>query len=209
MLHQDLSPPLSTRAPYYVLLEYEQAHPQAEAAALAAFEAGVGDGRILDGVAAQSLTQAAALWRLREDISETISRYTPYKNDLSVTPDRLSAFLEGVEAVVGERYPDFEVCWYGHIGDGNLHLNILKPEALTVSEFYSRCHEVSHAIMAVIERLGGSISAEHGVGLLKREFLHHSRSAGEITAMRAIKRIFDPDGIMNPGKLLAPQGQQQ
>jgi FAD/FMN-containing dehydrogenase len=203
--HQGLAPPLGSRAPYYVLLEFERATDVAEAAALEAFEAGVEAGEITDGVLAQSVAQARALWRLREDISETISRWTPYKNDLSVTPDRLGPFLTGVEDLVAARYPDFEVCWYGHIGDGNLHLNILKPEGLDRAAFFERCHAVSEDVMALIERLEGSVSAEHGVGLLKRDFLHHSRAPAEIALMRAIKRELDPNGILNPGKLFPPE----
>jgi FAD/FMN-containing dehydrogenase len=116
---------------------------------------------------------------------------------------RLPAFLDGIDALVGDRYPDFEICWYGHIGDGNLHLNILKPERLSQAEFYERCHHISPEIFARVAALNGSISAEHGVGLLKRDFLDFSRSPAEIALMRALKSVFDPNQIMNPGKLLA------
>jgi FAD/FMN-containing dehydrogenase len=96
------------------------------------------------------------------------------------------------------------VCWYGHIGDGNLHLNILKPAALLQAEFYERCHAISPQIFARVAALNGSISAEHGVGLLKRDFLGYSRNDAEIALMRALKAVFDPGQIMNPGKLLVP-----
>ena len=91
--------------------------------------------------------------------------------------------------------------WYGHIGDGNLHLNILKPDTVSVEEFQARCKSVSHHVFRVVQELGGSISAEHGVGLLKKDFLHFSRDPAEITLMRGIKAQFDPDGIFNPGKV--------
>ena len=116
---------------------------------------------------------------------------------------RLPDFLDDVDELVAQRYPDFEVCWYGHIGDGNLHLNILKPEALSIDEFYARCAEVSPEIFRLVAARGGSISAEHGVGLLKRDYLEFSRSGEELAVMAALKQVLDPAQIMNPGKLLA------
>ena len=91
--------------------------------------------------------------------------------------------------------------WFGHIGDGNLHLNILKPTDLSTDEFKARCDTVSPKIFDVVQEYGGSISAEHGVGLLKKSYLHYSRSVAEVDIMRGIKRVFDPDGILNPGKI--------
>ena len=93
--------------------------------------------------------------------------------------------------------------WYGHIGDGNLHLNVLKPEGMAQADFFERCHPMSARVFEIVQRYGGSISAEHGVGLLKRDYLGYSRSDAEIALMRAIRTSFDPDGILNPGKLLA------
>ena len=104
--------------------------------------------------------------------------------------------------MVRASYPDLEVCWYGHIGDGNLHLNILKPERLSVTAFYERCHAISPLIFELVAARDGSISAEHGVGTLKRDFLNYSRSTDELEIMRALKAVFDPNQIMNPGKLL-------
>lgn len=169
--------------------------------AMALFEQCVESGWVLDGVVSASIAQASALWRLREDISETISRWTPYKNDISTLISRVPAFLLEVEAVVNEHYPDFEIIWFGHIGDGNVHLNVLKPEQLSMPEFQSRCAEVSRWVFEIVQRFGGSIAAEHGVGLLKKDYLHYSRSELEIQIMRHIKQAFDPAGIMNPGKI--------
>ena len=163
----------------------------------------VEQGWAVDGVVSQSSEQAARLWRLREDISETISRWTPYKNDISVRVSAVPAFLAEVDAFAAEAYPDLEVVWFGHIGDGNLHLNVLKPDDLTQDAFFERCHPLSRQVFEIVQRHGGSISAEHGVGLLKRDYLGYSRSDAEIALMRSIKAAFDPDGILNPGKLLA------
>jgi FAD/FMN-containing dehydrogenase len=156
---------------------------------------------VLDGVVSQSMAQAQSLWRLREDISETISRWTPYKNDISTRTSRVPDFLAEVEAVVNRSYPEFEIIWFGHIGDGNVHLNILKPDDLPMADFQQRCGEVSQWVFDIVQRYEGSISAEHGVGLLKKDYLHYSRSPLEIDIMKLIKKAFDPQGIMNPGKI--------
>ncbi len=199
--HQGLQRPFETPCEFYALLEFEQADDSAMDKAMALFERCVEEGWVLDGTVSQSVAQAQNLWRLREDISETITPWTPYKNDISTVISKVPAFLDEVETVVNENYPDFEIVWFGHIGDGNVHLNILKPEALSVDEFRSQCGEVSKWVFEIVQRYGGSVSAEHGVGLLKKEYLTYSRSELEIEIMRGIKRTFDPRGIMNPGKI--------
>jgi len=199
--HQKLQRPFPTATPFYALLEFEVASEEVLEKAMKIFEHCVEQGWILDGVVSQSVAQAESLWRLREDISETISRWTPYKNDISTTVSQIPQFLEEVESVVLEKYPDFEIVWFGHIGDGNVHLNVLKPDALGREEFQERCAQVSRWVFEIVEKFGGSISAEHGVGLLKKEYLHYSRSELEISLMRQIKKVFDPSGIMNPGKI--------
>jgi FAD/FMN-containing dehydrogenase len=199
--HQGLLRPFETEAQFYALLEFEQRDESAMELAMNLFEHCVEQGWALDGVASQSIAQAQSLWRLREDISETISRWTPYKNDISTLTSRVPAFLDEVEAVVNKSYPEFEIVWFGHIGDGNVHLNILKPDDLPIADFQQRCGEVSKWVFDIVQRYGGSVSAEHGVGLLKKAYLHYSRSALEIAIMRQIKQVFDPQGIMNPGKI--------
>jgi FAD/FMN-containing dehydrogenase len=126
----------------------------------------------VDGVMSSSDTQAEALWKLREGISEAITPWTPYKNDISVRTSKVAEFLEAVDSKVNLTYPDFESIWFGHIGDGNLHLNILKPENITVDEFKEKCVSFSDIIYSEVAKFEGSISAEHGVGLLKKDFLH-------------------------------------
>jgi FAD/FMN-containing dehydrogenase len=199
--HQDLQRPFETPCEYYALLEFEQPDDAAMEKAMALFEHCMEQGWVLDGTASQSLAQAQNLWRLREDISETITPWTPYKNDISTVISKVPDFLAEVEAVVNDNYPDFEIVWFGHIGDGNVHLNILKPDALPVDEFRQQCSQVSRWVFEIVQRYGGSVSAEHGVGLLKKEYLQYSRSPLEIEIMKQIKRAFDPHGIMNPGKI--------
>ncbi|CAM3764422.1 FAD-binding oxidoreductase [Pseudomonas wadenswilerensis] len=199
----DVPAPFETDCPFYVLLEFEASNEDVANDALATFEHCVEQGWVLDGVMSQSEQQLQNLWKLREYISETISHWTPYKNDISVTVSKVPAFLKDIDAIVAESYPDFEVVWYGHIGDGNLHLNILKPQNLSKDEFFAKCATVNKWVFETVEKYNGSISAEHGVGMTKRDYLTYSRSPVEIEYMKAVKAAFDPNGIMNPGKIFA------
>ncbi len=201
MARGDVPPPFATDCPFYALLEFEATTEEVSNEALATFEHCVEQGWVVDGVMSQSEQQLANLWKLREYISETISHRTPYKNDISVTVAKVPAFLKDIDAIVSESYPDFEVVWYGHIGDGNLHLNILKPEDLSKEEFFAKCAAVNISVFETVQKYNGSISAEHGVGLVKRDYLNYSRSSAEIDYMKALKAVFDPNGIMNPGKI--------
>ncbi|MGV6807500.1 MAG: FAD-binding oxidoreductase [bacterium] len=202
LAHTDNQRPFESGSPYYALLEFEQLSEADMDQALTLFEETVEKGWVLDGVISQSESQAANLWRLREDISESISGYKPYKNDIAVPVSRMPGFIERVDALVAESYPDFEIVWFGHIGDGNIHLNILKPDDLTNERFKQRCDAVSKQVAVLVAEFGGSISAEHGIGLLKKDYLQFSRSEREIDLMGQLKRVFDPNGIMNPGKLI-------
>ena len=201
--HAGVARPFETRTPFYALVEFERENDLTDAQVFEAVEQCMEESWVIDAVMSQSVAQARALWRLREDISETISKWTPYKNDISSTVSKVPELLAAVDEVVHKNYPDWEVVWYGHIGDGNLHLNILKPEYLQIEEFKARCSVVSTDIFDAIKALGGSVSAEHGVGTLKAPYLGYSKSDSEIDAMRAIKAIFDPDGILNPGKVFS------
>jgi FAD/FMN-containing dehydrogenase len=201
MARGDVPAPFETDCAFYALLEFEALNEDVADEALATFEHCVEQGWVLDGVMSQSDQQLQNLWKLREFISETISHWTPYKNDISVTVGKVPAFLHDIDAIVAEHYPDFEIVWFGHIGDGNLHLNILKPETLPKDEFFTRCAAVNKWVFEIVQKYNGSISAEHGVGMTKRDYLTYSRSEAEIAVMKAIKQVFDPNGIMNPGKI--------
>jgi FAD/FMN-containing dehydrogenase len=198
----DLQRPFDSTSPVYALIEFESGSDEEMQTALAAFETCSEQGWVIDGTVSHSGTQAAALWRLREDISATLARWSPYKNDLSVRVSTVPEFLHRVDALVSSSYPDFEVLWYGHIGDGNVHLNILKPDEMSVDAFKAHCSGVSDQIFSMVQEFDGSISAEHGVGLLKQPHLGSARSQEEIILMRIIKQAFDPNGVMNPGKIL-------
>lgn len=199
----DVPAPFDTECPFYALLEFEAASEEVMDQALAVFERCMEEGWVLDGVMSQSEQQLENLWKLREYISETIAHWMPYKNDVSVTVGKVPAFLRDIDEIVAKNYPDFEVVWFGHIGDGNLHLNILKPETMDKDEFFAKCATVNQWVFETVQKYNGSISAEHGVGMTKRDYLHYSRSAEEIAVMKAVKAVFDPNGIMNPGKIFA------
>ena len=199
----DVPAPFESECPFYALLEFEASTEEVANLALETFEYCVEQGWVVDGVMSQSEQQLQNLWKLREYISETISHWTPYKNDISVTVSQVPAFLKDIDAIVEANYPDFEVVWFGHIGDGNLHLNILKPENLSKDEFFAKCAVVNKWVFETVQKYNGSISAEHGVGMTKRDYLHYSRSEAEIACMKAVKAVFDPNGIMNPGKIFA------
>ena len=201
LAHGQVQAPFETEAPYYALLEFESVSDQVMDDAMALFEQCVENGWVLDGVISQSETQAQNLWQLRERISESIAPRTPYKNDISVVVSKVPGFLQEIDAVVTEHYPDFEIIWFGHIGDGNLHLNILKPEDMANEDFFEKCQQVNKWVFEIVERYQGSVSAEHGVGMTKKPYLQYTRSEAEIAYLRGIKQVFDPNGIMNPGKI--------
>lgn len=190
--------------PFYVVTEFAVGDDVREAAAMAAFEFCMEQGWVSDGVISQSDAQAAQLWRLREGITESLAKYRPYKNDVSVRISAMPAFLTETQALLGREYPHFEVVWFGHIGDGNLHINVLKPDDTADAEFVGQCEHVTRLLAQALERHGGSISAEHGIGLVKKPYLLGTRSAEEVAVMRGIKRVLDPKGLMNPGKLFDP-----
>lgn len=187
--------------PYYVVTEFDAPDEAAQDAALAVLGEGMEQGWIVDGTIAQSESQAAALWRLREGITESLAPHKPYKNDVSVRIGAVPAFLHAMQALLAREYPHIEVVWFGHIGDGNLHINVLKPAGMADADFIAQCEHVTKLLAATLKEHGGSISAEHGIGLVKRPYLDSTRSTAEIALMRGVRKVFDPNGILNPGKL--------
>ena len=199
--HAQLKTPFATKTPHYLLIEVENTSEHTSDEILAAFEQCMENNWVIDGAISQSETQATEFWRLREDISESLAAKLPYKNDVSVRISQVPQFLRDIDQALAQKYPDFEVVCFGHIGDGNMHINVLKPNNLSNQEFLSKCEGVNEHLFKIIERLGGSVSAEHGVGLIKKPFLEFSRPNAEIALMREVKRVFDPDGILNLGKI--------
>lgn len=206
--------PFDPPSPQHALIEVEvpQAGAQDREAAREATQdalaeclaAAQEDGTITDAVLAQSAQQARELWALREDTSESMHRHRPHKSDVAVPVAVLPRFLAEWKALVARELPGVEAVVFGHIGDGNLHLNILRAPGEDPAAFVARCKAFDAKSYALVAEHEGSVSAEHGIGLLKREYLHFSRSPGELQMMRAIKQALDPQGIFNPGKVLLP-----
>jgi FAD/FMN-containing dehydrogenase len=202
--HRSLRDPLSQAYPSYVLVEVELNWPGASEQLENTFGEAYEKGLITDVVVSESVAQAQELMNLRDLIGETLSsHYTLHKNDISVPVPSIPAFLHELHAAINEKYAALRAVVFGHVGDGNLHVNILKTSGISDADFWKACHEADHTVFSLVQRYGGSVSAEHGVGLLKRDFLGYSRPQYQIDLMRNIKRAFDPLGILNPGKIFA------
>ncbi len=197
--HRKLRQPFDTAAVYSVLLEVEQAHGASLEEWLASlFESQL----VVDGTLAADMTQAKSLWSLREGISESLSATgLPHKNDIALPIAALHLFVKEFEPLLSKSYPDVELCLFGHIGDGNLHVNIMKPDNVSKETFLARTESLDALMFPLVQKHGGSISAEHGIGLLKKKWLHFSRTPHEIELMRQLKQVFDPHHLFNPGKV--------
>ena len=192
-------------SPWHLLIELSGPGNDAElSAALAEFLENVLErGDVADAVVAQSGDQAEQLWTLRESISEAqkIEGFS-IKHDISVPVSRIGEFLDRAGAALHAAYPGIRIVAFGHVGDGNLHYNQSKPEAGENAAFIAAQSQVNRIVHDIVHELGGSISAEHGIGQLKRGELQRYKSAVELDMMRAVKQALDPQGIMNPGKVL-------
>ena len=196
--HGEVDFPFSKRSPLYVLFEVEKRDQEI---AFQIFEKAFKEETVRDGVLSQSSLQGENLWKLRENISESIAQFHPYKNDISVRIGNLPDFMNELTLFLKQSYPDFESVIFGHLGDGNLHINILKPEGWDREDFIKQCEKSNEDLFKLVQKYEGSVSAEHGVGLLKKPYLKYSCSDEEIALMKNIKRVFDPDNILNPGKI--------
>lgn len=199
--NSSLVSPFSERHPCYVLLEVE-AGKQGQSAVEPVLETLFESGLIADAVIAGNTAQFADFWAHRENISESIANEGfAHKNDISVPIDTMSDFISELSVLIDSEQPNFKVVTFGHIADGNLHLNYVAPKGADVPSFRADAKRLEQKVFQLIEKFGGSISAEHGIGLLKKDDLAFSRSSVEIDFMRQIRKIFDPDGLMNPGKI--------
>ena len=197
--------PLAALHPWYLLLEVSSPQSQSDADATieAVFAEGSEQGLVEDGVRSQSLEQAASFWRMRESLSELQKNLGgSIKHDVAVPLAAVPELLARADAAAKMLIPGCRPFPFGHIGDGNIHLNISQPEGMDKKAFLDRWDEMNAAIHAIVTDLGGTISAEHGIGTLKRGLLAKMKSPLEITLMKKIKAALDPNGIMNPGKVL-------
>ena len=205
MRHAATRDPLAQPFPWYVLLELSGMAE--EAALISGLEAVLGEaleqGMLGDAVLAASGAQAAALWRIRESLSEVQKHEGgSIKHDVSVPVSSIPEFIDRASAAVAGLVPGARLVPFGHIGDGNIHFNVSQPVGADKPAFLARWEEVAAAVHGVVLGLGGSISAEHGIGRLKRHLMAAVRSPVELGMMRDVKRLLDPNGILNPGKLL-------
>lgn len=169
-------------------------------------ESALEEGLIDDAVVAASVQQRDDFWKLREMLSEVQSREGgSIKHDVSVPLARVPEFLDVATDAVLELEPKARVVAFGHAGDGNIHFNISQPVGADKAAFLARWEEMNAVVHEIVLEMGGSISAEHGVGTLKRDLLPGAKDAAALDVMRAIKAALDPKGIMNPGKVLAPR----
>jgi len=158
---------------------------------------------VLDAVIAESEGQARDFWRVREGVVEgQIPEGGSIKHDISVPVSRIAEFIETAHAAVARAIPGGRPCCFGHAGDGNLHYNVTQPEGMTKADFLARWEELNHVVHEIVVGMDGSISAEHGIGRLKVDELRHFKPALDLELMGKVKNAFDPDGLMNPGKVL-------
>ncbi len=200
--------PVDARTPYYVLLETSdnEGEHHARAAFESLLEAALERGLITDAAIAASLTQSAAIWSLRENISEAQAREGQnVKHDISLPISTIPAFVERTNAALEAAFPGIRMVVFGHLGDGNLHYNVSPGDSSRQAEaaLLARQPEIHRLTHDAVVAAGGSISAEHGLGQLRRDEAARYKSPVEMALMRRIKDAFDPLGIMNPGKVLA------
>jgi FAD/FMN-containing dehydrogenase len=197
--------PLPFDHPWYALLELSDS--ESEAHATDVFErllaAALDAGEVADAAVARSLSEARALWALREGIPEAhAKRGGNVKHDISLPVSSIADFVEQTNAELRRRFAWIEPIVFGHLGDGNLHYNMGTVAGTPIDVAFAHEHEINDLVHDAVHARGGSISAEHGLGQLKREAIRRYKPAVELELMRAVKRAFDPAGLMNPGKLL-------
>ena len=196
--------PLSEPHPWYVLIELSsQASTGLREVLEEILAEGHAQGLIADATVADSLEQAKAFWRVRELFGE-VQRHLggSIKHDVSVPVAAVPAFIAEANAAVTELIPGVRPLPFGHLGDGNIHYNVNQPEGADKAAFLARWDDVNAVVFAVVAKFGGSISAEHGVGIMKRDLLPQVKDPVALDLMRTLKRTLDPKGILNPGKVL-------
>ncbi|WP_334411476.1 FAD-binding oxidoreductase [Bradyrhizobium sp. AZCC 1721] len=199
----DIRDPLSTKHSWYVLMELSSSRDDARDALEAILAKGMEEGIVDDAVIAANLSQRAAFWKLRDEMSAAQKpEGGSIKHDISVPVAAVPAFIEEANAAVVKLIPGSRPVPFGHLGDGNIHYNVSQPIGGNTADFMSRWHEVNEVVFEIVLRMGGSISAEHGIGVLKRDELPDVKDKVAIELMRGIKSMLDPLGIMNPGKVL-------
>ncbi|MBR0897594.1 FAD-binding oxidoreductase [Bradyrhizobium tropiciagri] len=199
----DIRDPLTSKHPWYVLMELSSSRDDARDTLEAILAQGMEDGIVDDAVIAANLSQRQAFWKLRDEMSAAQKpEGGSIKHDISVPVAAVPAFIEEANAAVVKLIPGARPVPFGHLGDGNIHYNVSQPVGANAADFLARWHDVNAIVFEIVLRMGGSISAEHGIGVLKRDELPDVKDKVAIELMRQLKAMLDPLGIMNPGKVL-------
>ena len=197
--------PLAGPADHYVLVDLASSRPDAGLRALleAVLEEAMEAGEVLDAAIGESEAQRAAIWRIREEHPEAQKREgASVKNDVSVPVSKTPELIRQASEACRRLMPGIRPVPFGHMGDGNIHMNLQQPEGMDPAAFLARSHDIMDTVNAVVRDLGGSFSAEHGIGRLKTDMMESWRGGAELDLMQRIKAAIDPRGIMNPGKVL-------
>ena len=195
--------PLAGKPAWQVLIELSGARGELAAVLEQVLQQAAEDGLVTDAALAASEAQAKALWALRENVSEAQKiEGASIKHDVALPVSRIAEFIARADAALLAAFPEVRIICFGHIGDGNLHYNQSRPEAQSNGDFIAQTGTVNRLVHDLVHQLGGSISAEHGLGQLKRQEVLRYKSETEMDLMRAVKQALDPRGLMNPGKLL-------
>ncbi|MFT4115833.1 FAD-binding oxidoreductase [Bradyrhizobium sp.] len=199
----DVRDPLAEKHPWYVLLELSSPGDDARTPLESILERAMEEEIVDDAVIAANLTQRAGFWKLREEMSAAQKpEGGSIKHDISVPVAAVPAFIAEADAAVVKLIPGARPVPFGHLGDGNLHYNVSQPIGANTADYLARWHDMNAVVFDIVLRMDGSISAEHGIGVLKRDELPEVKDKTAIELMRSIKAMLDPLGIMNPGKVL-------
>jgi D-lactate dehydrogenase (cytochrome) len=199
----DVRDPLAEKHPWYVLMELSSPGDDARTPLETILGRAMEEEIVDDAVIAANLTQRNAFWKLREEMSAAQKpEGGSIKHDISVPVAAVPEFIEEANAAVVKLISGARPVPFGHLGDGNLHYNVSQPTGANTADFLARWHEMNAVVFEIVLRMGGSISAEHGIGVLKRDELPQVKDKTAIELMRSIKAMLDPQGIMNPGKVL-------
>jgi FAD/FMN-containing dehydrogenase len=199
----DVRDPLESKHRWYVLMELSSPRDDARATLEAILAGGLEDGIVDDAVISANLSQRQAFWKLRDEMSAAQKpEGGSIKHDISVPVAAVPDFITEADAAVVKLIPGSRPVPFGHLGDGNIHYNVSQPVGGDTATFMNRWHEVNKVVFEIVLKMGGSISAEHGIGVLKRDELPDVKDKTAIELMRAFKAMLDPNNIMNPGKVL-------
>jgi FAD/FMN-containing dehydrogenase len=197
--HHKLQQPFDVASNHYALLEITRGEDSIDEWLASLHEADL----VTAARVAQTSQQAQDFWRYRTEIDSSLGAAgLVHRHNLALPLSRLLALYESLEALHASRCADCELCLFAHVGDGTLQVRIIKPDALDKRSFLARCNAFDTAMLELVLAHQGGVNAEHGIGLLRKASLVHTRSAAEIELMRTLKRAMDPLGILNPGKVL-------